>query len=414
MELATLVRRSAKLEAENAQLKDTVQHMKVTAALRTAQLGALEESANFHQLEVHRHQQREEEQLLLAERDRAQPLYPRFLHLDRPSFRDTAANDDGDGDGDGYEKQHDTTTASMALALSPHQDFVKTHIAEEESKADHDKELTHNHNQANTSIAPSSNGGSSEMTVHGHGTSAATRGLYDDLHATRRQLDGLSLLSAATHSHSSAIHISTATKQAARDSARAAAAGAIATASHLSTARSADVSALSAIARGDYFRSSMDADAGSNRAGDYRRRHMQLHQEQHGTSRSFDASVFNDTMDRITQLGGPSSAYHHHLTSVSTSARKESNAPVSTQAFASFISQDEMAGIYKPLQLPSFGLAPTTPSNFNAGRGTGIGGGGAGMTFYSQYSPAVAFIGGSVSLSSSSAPPSPMRPSHQT
>ena len=79
IELQALVQRASKLEGENAMLKGAMQHMKVTGARKDAQLAALEESVNFYQVEVHRHQQREEEHVAAGEADRSLPLYPRFL-----------------------------------------------------------------------------------------------------------------------------------------------------------------------------------------------------------------------------------------------------------------------------------------------------------------------------------------------
>ena len=65
----------------------------------------------------------------------------------------------------------------------------------------------------------------------------------------------------------------------------------------------------------------------------------------------FDVSSFNETMERIVQFGNVPSSYHHHLLNASTSKQVSSSSSVTT---------DQLAAIYRPLQLPAFSLA--TPS----------------------------------------------------
>ena len=72
----------------------------------------------------------------------------------------------------------------------------------------------------------------------------------------------------------------------------------------------------------------------------------------------FDASSFNETMDRIVQLGAPSSSYHKHLLDASASKQPHRSVPSSSSS----VTSDQLASIYKPLQLPAFSLATPNKS----------------------------------------------------
>jgi hypothetical protein len=170
--------------------------------------------------------------------------------------------------------------------------------------------------------------------------------------ATRRQLDDLERLSSQSPS---AVRLPSAVKYT-RDHARSLSTSTATQAqaqTHISTARSVDVSALVAIARGDFFNTLGAADTVPDPI---------VLERPRLTTQSFDASLFNDTMDRIVRLGGPSSTYHTAL--LEASARKapypSGPAPMRDD-MPPPVTMDDIHALYRPLQLPVYSQA--TPTN---------------------------------------------------
>jgi hypothetical protein len=122
---------------------------------------------------------------------------------------------------------------------------------------------------------------------------------------------------------------------------------------HISTARSVDVSALVAIARGDFFNTVGAADAVPD----------PIVLERPRLTQSFDASLFNDTMDRIVRLGGPSSTYHTALLEASARKAAYPSGPAPAPMRDDMpppVTMDDIHALYRPLQLPVYSQATPT------------------------------------------------------
>ena len=262
----------------------------MTTARKDAQLAALGESVTYYQVEVHRHQQQLETQLQADEDSRALPLYPRFLFKQEQQQQQQQPESSVD-----HQKLPSSSTHSSSPSSSKHASAMVVRAADDDADPHHWK-------------SPSTSAFADETKTTDvpppplppplvlAGSSATTRSLFDDLVATRRQLDDLSRLSSTqspgtqphTHSlthththththqpfvyhtplylilmhhpvdsypftghHHSDVHLSSTIKQT-RDNGRTAAAS-LPVGSSLLRSTATDISTLTAIARGDFF-----------------------------------------------------------------------------------------------------------------------------------------------------------------
>ena len=153
----------------------------MTTARKDAQLAALGESVTYYQVEMHRHQQQLETQLQTDEDSRALPLYPRFLFKQQQPPQQ-------------QQTEHQKPSSSSSSPTSKHAAAAMVvRTTDEDTDLHHWKSPSVGTfaDETKATDVPSRLPPSSSVA----GSSATTRSLFDDLVATRRQLDDLSRLS---------------------------------------------------------------------------------------------------------------------------------------------------------------------------------------------------------------------------